>query len=96
MAAAQVEWEPVNQVSARCKEQKDGTYRVICGATRRKGELCPIYLGTAIRETHRVMYELKESLGGRKVWVLNPTHTTGGQNDDTGLRGVVPDAVCDD
>ena len=42
---------------------------------------------------NRVMCELKESLDGRRVWVLNPRHATGGQNDDTGLRGVVPDAV---
>ena len=44
----------------------------------------------------RVMCELKESLGRRRVWVLNPSHATGGHRDDTELRGLVPDAVRDD
>ena len=45
---------------------------------------------------YRVMCELKEFFGPRRVWVLMPCLPTGGRGDDTELRGLVPDAVCAD
>ena len=42
---------------------------------------------------YRVMCELKESFGPRRVWVLTPCLPTGGPQDDTELRGRVPDAL---
>jgi hypothetical protein len=43
-----------------------------------------------------VMCELKGDPRQDRVWMLTPCLATGGRHDDTGLRGVVPDAVCHD
>jgi len=59
----------MGSVDARQKAQKDGTYRITCGAVLRKGELCPFHLGTAIRAADHVntpvdVPEDKAFLGG--------------------------------